>query len=779
MKWYEWAIVIIVRWYTKGETSFSVSQGYVMEHNIYTELVQELNKELEIAWKLSSAHPILAIEKVETLFHRAEELQYQKGKAWALLIKSRSAFMMSNMELANSSVNKAISMFQKDNEISSLAEAFLIKSAISLKQGSLDKALNAATKTLEIAKSCNDILLEARAENGLGEVLLKAGAVHESLEYLMQASSYLKKLENNFKQESSDIVFSEDEYSPADDEILNLHARLFYNLGNAFLSIGETNNAIEHFELALESTEQNQDNTLELLIYKGLSIAYRRNGNRSKAQDLLFHAIEFAQTLQQDLMLLELYLEQALILIEADIYPEAIETLSRVIAEGEKNRLLPLLSEAYRLRSLAYELMGDAAAALEDYKQFHKNQEAISGEQIAQSKRDAEIIFELERSKNEAEIYRLRIVELRQHKEELEQSNKRLHAVMEIGRVVTASLDLQEIARTVYESLSMLIDVSGFSLAQNDEAHNQIHFILFIEAGKLHEPFTITADSKESFAAYVIKNKELIKLDNIELEYKKYVEHVSLFGDRKTKSLIFAPFLIGGKVLGAISVQSMKERAYTDEDVELLRLVSNYIAIALENSQNHAELLRLNEALRAEKEALEQLTKKVSRLANHDGLTGLPNRLLLGELLDKAILRAARHETMVAVFFLDLDNFKPINDRFGHHTGDLVLIEVAHRFKNALRAMDVIARVGGDEFVALLTDLQDFESSIVVAEKLLNTLNDPIYIENMPCNLGVSIGIALFPKDGKQGDDLLRKADEAMYEIKRKNKNGYAFYQKK
>jgi diguanylate cyclase (GGDEF)-like protein len=743
-----------------------------MEHTVYTELIHDLNKELEVAWKLSSSHPILAIEKVETLYHRAEELQYQKGKAWALLIKSRSAFMMSNMELANTSVNKAISMFQKDNELLSLAEAFLMKSAISLKQGALDKALNAATKTLEIAKSCNDVLLEARAENGLGEVLLKAGAVHESLEYLMQASTYLKNLENNAKEEPTDTESSQ-------DDILNLQARLFYNLGNAFLSIGETNNAIEHFELALASTEQNQDKTLELLIYKGLSVAYRRSGNRAKAQDLLFQAIEYAQTLQQDLMLLELYLEQALILIEADIYPEAVEILSRVIGEGEKNQLLPLLSEAYRLRSLTYELMGDAASALEDYKQFYKNQEAISGEQIAQSKRDAEILFELERAKNEAEIYQLRNVELRQHKEELERSNKRLHTVMEIGRVVTASLDLQDIARTVHERLSLLMDVSGFSLAQYDEAHNQIHFILFIESGKLHEPFTITADSKESFTAYVIKNKELIKIDNMEVEYKKYVEQASQFGDRKTKSLMFAPLLIGGKVLGAISVQSIMEHAYTDEDAELLRSVSNYIAIALENSRNHAELLRLNEALRAEKVALEQLTKKVSRLANHDGLTGLPNRLLLGELLEKAILRAARHETMVAVFFLDLDNFKPINDRFGHHTGDLVLIEVAHRFKNALRAMDVIARVGGDEFVALLTDLQDFESTIVVAEKLMHTLNEPIFIENYPCNLGVSIGIALFPRDGKQSDDLLRKADEAMYEIKRKNKNGYAFYQKK
>ncbi|HRU29962.1 MAG TPA: GAF domain-containing protein, partial [Treponema sp.] len=455
------------------------------------------------------------------------------------------------------------------------AEAFLLESAIFLQQGSLDRALEDATKALEIAKSSEHLVLEAKAENSLGEVLVKAGAIHEGLEYLMQAASCLKRLETG----ASEHIHNED--------IHELQTRLFLNLGNAFLSIGETGNSIDYFELSLQSAEQNNDESSRMVILKGLSTAYRRSGDRTKAQDLLYQSIELAQKSKQELMLLDLYLEQALILIEADIYPEAIETLSRIIEEGEKNQLLPILEEAYRLRALAFELSGDTASALEDYKQFHKNHEAISGEQIAQSKRDAEILFELERAKNEAEIYRLRNVELRQHKEELEQSNKRLQAVMEIGRVVTASLDIQQIAHTVHASLKQLMDASGFSLAKYDETHNQITFILFIEDGKIHEPFTITGDSSSSFAAYVIQRKQLIKLDDIDAEYKHYVENARHLGGRKTKSMIFAPLMIGGKVLGAVSVQSMKKKAYTDEDAELLRSVSSFIAVAMENSRTH------------------------------------------------------------------------------------------------------------------------------------------------------------------------------------------------
>ncbi|MEW6564080.1 MAG: diguanylate cyclase [Spirochaetota bacterium] len=735
-----------------------------MDQELRSDLVEALTADIAKTWKLCAFDPSLAMNSAQLLYQRAKELNYKKGKAWVLLVKARASLQLSDLEQAKTSVLEAINCFQKYKELTSLAEAFLLESAIFLQQGSLDRALEDATKALEIAKSSEHLVLEAKAENSLGEVLVKAGAIHEGLEYLMQVASCLKRLETG----ASEHIHNED--------IHELQTRLFLNLGNAFLSIGETGNSIDYFELSLQSAEQNNDESSRMVILKGLSTAYRRSGDRTKAQDLLYQSIELAQKSKQELMLLDLYLEQALILIEADIYPEAIETLSRIIEEGEKNQLLPILEEAYRLRALAFELSGDTASALEDYKQFHKNHEAISGEQIAQSKRDAEILFELERAKNEAEIYRLRNVELRQHKEELEQSNKRLQAVMEIGRVVTASLDIQQIANTVHASLKQLMDASGFSLAKYDETHNQITFILFIEDGKIHEPFTITGDSSASFAAYVIQKKELIKLDDIDAEYKHYVENARHLGGRKTKSMIFAPLMIGGKVLGAVSVQSMKKKAYTDEDAELLRSVSSFIAVAMENSRTHEELLRLNEALRTEKEALEQLTKKVSRLANHDGLTGLPNRLLLGELLEKAIMRAARHETLVAVLFMDLDNFKPINDQFGHHAGDLVLIDVAHRFKNALRAMDVIARVGGDEFVALLTDLENIKAAKVVAEKLLDVLKEPVYVQGTPCHLGVSIGIAIFPGDGKQGDELLHHADEAMYRIKRENKNGYTFY---
>jgi diguanylate cyclase (GGDEF)-like protein len=147
----------------------------------------------------------------------------------------------------------------------------------------------------------------------------------------------------------------------------------------------------------------------------------------------------------------------------------------------------------------------------------------------------------------------------------------------------------------------------------------------------------------------------------------------------------------------------------------------------------------------------------------------------LDELFSKTVLQARRHNRYFGVLFLDLDNFKPINDTYGHHIGDEALIEVSKRLKLALRSSDVIARIGGDEFIAIVEDLENTESAAVIAEKLISFLTRPMSLTGHTCTLGVSIGIAMYPQDGENSRDLYRHADEAMYSVKKRGKNGYAF----
>ncbi len=168
-----------------------------------------------------------------------------------------------------------------------------------------------------------------------------------------------------------------------------------------------------------------------------------------------------------------------------------------------------------------------------------------------------------------------------------------------------------------------------------------------------------------------------------------------------------------------------------------------------------------------------QLAAQMSRLAYSDGLTGLPNRMQLERDLHAALAAADRRGHALALLFIDLDRFKPINDTHGHAMGDRVLCEVARRLQGALRATDITARIGGDEFVVLLPALKDATDCVRVAEKLLAALGEPMHLEGQTLTVGASIGLVTYPAGGHDAESLLRQADAAMYAAKQAGRNGY------
>ncbi|MEW6164852.1 MAG: EAL domain-containing protein [Pseudomonadota bacterium] len=169
--------------------------------------------------------------------------------------------------------------------------------------------------------------------------------------------------------------------------------------------------------------------------------------------------------------------------------------------------------------------------------------------------------------------------------------------------------------------------------------------------------------------------------------------------------------------------------------------------------------------------------RRIEELAYTDALTGMPNRLMLTERIDFAIGLADRDHSHFALLFLDLDRFKQINDSLGHMFGDRVLMEVAERIKDCLRQVDTAARLGGDEFLILLhkTDARGAE---ITAQRIIERLAQPIRIDDLSFTVTCSIGISLFPEDGRSMDDLIKNADAAMYHVKERGRAGFRFYQR-
>jgi diguanylate cyclase (GGDEF)-like protein/PAS domain S-box-containing protein len=194
--------------------------------------------------------------------------------------------------------------------------------------------------------------------------------------------------------------------------------------------------------------------------------------------------------------------------------------------------------------------------------------------------------------------------------------------------------------------------------------------------------------------------------------------------------------------------------------------------IPIKNKKGNVEkLMGITEDITESKLAEEQ----IKHLATHDLLTDLPSLRLAKDRLAMAINLARRYKKSAAVMFIDLDGFKAVNDTLGHDAGDYVLQQVAQRMLSCVRKTDTVARIGGDEFLIIATEINAPENVALIAEKVIKQVSQPIIFNGQQAVVGASIGIALFPDHDKNMDQLIKQADEAMYRVKKAGRNGFCF----
>jgi diguanylate cyclase (GGDEF)-like protein/PAS domain S-box-containing protein len=225
--------------------------------------------------------------------------------------------------------------------------------------------------------------------------------------------------------------------------------------------------------------------------------------------------------------------------------------------------------------------------------------------------------------------------------------------------------------------------------------------------------------------------------------------------------------------------QAMKERgSIRDFEMQLLKkdgTVMDCLLSVTTKKDEDGKIIEYNGIVR-DITAYKKAQEMIHHMAYHDPLTGLPNRTLFNDRLNMAIARAQRGEKQIAVMMLDIDKFKSINDKYGHETGDKILKTVADRLGNALRKSDTIARMGGDEFLIIVPEMEKAADVLVVAQKILTIFNTPFEWNGFKLASSTSIGIAMYPEDGDNGEALIRCADIAMYSVKAKGGNNFCIY---
>ncbi len=367
---------------------------------------------------------------------------------------------------------------------------------------------------------------------------------------------------------------------------------------------------------------------------------------------------------------------------------------------------------------------------------------------------------------------------IRQLEDRLRQKEAELALLREITEIVASEDGLDAafdtIARRVRELLKA--DTVTVPLLSRDQSH-----YTYRAAAGLHAEELLGAELPISvgLCGWVLRHRKPWWRGAVdELE-----PHERNEWERRAGKIILVPLAGKRRFLGGIAAIDKSDGSDFDEhDLELLSLFSRQVGFAVENAIYLEELQAATERTEAYRRQLELSNQRLLRtneelehLALHDPLTGLPNRSLVIDRLQQAILAARREQEPMALLMIDLDHFKEVNDTLGHLVGDQLLIRVGERFQGVLREPDTLGRLGGDEFAVVLPHASR-EDALTVAEKLQSSLRQPVTVDQNSFSVAASIGISFYPAHGPDPSSLLRSADIAMYVAKRAH-DDYAVYE--
>lgn len=371
-------------------------------------------------------------------------------------------------------------------------------------------------------------------------------------------------------------------------------------------------------------------------------------------------------------------------------------------------------------------------------------------------------------------------------------------ALYKISEMTAQSTDMMSFYHEVHQILSGLMKADNCYIALLNDAGDRLHFPFYLDQ---YTPTPKERALQSGLTEYVIRSGEakLISqarlLDLIKIGVVDRVQS-SVGHSAMSTSWLGAPLLVGQQVLGVIALQCYDNTySYSEQELNLLRFVSQHIAVAIsrklnteQQKQQHEELEKrifertrelrqTNLFLRLQVEERKKAEEKLFHEANHDALTGLANRqMFLMQLRQRFSYRNREATPRFALLFIDLDRFKLINDTLGHHIGDLFLIEVSRRLQQTVREHDLVARLGGDEFVILLGQIQSDFDAEEVAERLIESLRQPMQLEGQQVCSGASLGIACYQPEYQNADELLRDADAAMYQAKSFGRNRFVIF---
>lgn len=547
---------------------------------------------------------------------------------------------------------------------------------------------------------------------------------------------------------------------------------VYYNLAEAQSRSGLLEDAEWSYRRSLETATMvgNTVSEVEARVRLGSILAGR--GHEAEAISIIEEALRLSRDCGFPLQEVASLLACGRIELSIGRREEAIRHFEMAVGVADNHKMGDLLPPALESLATARASVNRFDEAYHDLRKSVEAAHAWSSSEAARMLAELATGYRLEKVKREAEVEKVR-------REGLESANERLRIVTRIGRSLTQSLEPRDILMRMWNELSASVDlkVLGFGIYSADSG--VIEFPGLVESGVLQAASSVFLTDESSLAALCVREKRVLYYATPD-EARSAIGANSLITFHRepstVESILYLPLFRENEIVGVMTVQSDRDHAYSDDIIEMLEAVASFAAIAVENARIMIRLNEMNQIISGEKAQVEKAALASSWLAEHDSLTGLSNRRFLERVLDENIRLAALENTSIAVFFVDLDDFKNVNDTRGHDAGDRVLVAVGARLASVFRDGDYVARVGGDEFVVVAPGIRNIDSVAAIADKVVASFDEPIAIAEGPVAVTVSIGITQFPDHGGDSQELISRADEAMYSIKRTGKGAWRMW---
>ncbi|MEN1762124.1 GGDEF domain-containing protein [Anoxynatronum sibiricum] len=665
--------------------------------------------------------------------------------------------------------------------------------------GKLSQAVQELTKGLELAKEVEEHRLEVEILNALGNVYLYMHNFDRTLEFygqglkLADAIHYERMaagLLNNF----GEVYKTLKDYGTAlmyYHESLSRHKRHhrradmafpLVNIGMVYCEMGDLEKARQYAGESLQVSRLEDHFVGEGYSLHLMGKIAHRQGCLEESIELYQRCLDIISETADVNLRLDLCVDLYHATKEAGDSDQALIHLLRGLSIAKGLEIDILIVKFYSLIATHYEAEGDLSKSVLYYKKYHNLHKQMAA--VEQQNKLRSIAFQMEADEylEKHRAYEVLTEQLKEQASRLElqskalkQSYEQMQIISEIGQKITATLNINHVFEQIYQHTNSLMeaDVLGIGVYRSNE--DVLEYPFYMEKGQVIPTFSIPLSSETSYAVWCFKNRREVFVNDLENEYQQYIKGYESTSGELMPSLLFCPLMVNEQVIGVMTVQSRRKHAYTQYNLDTLRILASYAAIAINNARQSQELAQ-EVAIRQEtQQELEKLNRQLKELSEIDSLTGIANRRKLDAYLQEEWERSRRDQLPISLILVDVDYFKAFNDQFGHQTGDRILVDVAKTLEKSLRRKtDFIGRYGGDEFAAVLHNT-DREGAVQLAEKIVDRIDElaiPLGEKKDQNCLTVTLGVAtLIPSSLYYPDQLIHAADLALYQAKDRGRN--------